>query len=283
VTELGVVFTPQFPPERLREVAKTADEAGLAELWLWEDCFFESGIAAAAAALGFTERLRVGIGLLPVPLRNVALTSMEAATLHRIFPDRAIIALGHGVQHWMGQTGSRVESPLTLLREYVDAMRALLRGERVTTNGRYVRLDDVALEWPPGTAPETLVGGTGPKTLKLSGEVADGTVLDARYSPEGVRQALEHVHGGRADRPGHHRVVVFLQTAIGDGARERLHAVQTQRQQDVGVAGDADTVAAAVRAIADAGADTVVLEPLPNEPDLDGFVRFAAEEVQPLL
>src|SRR6266545_3025465 len=48
-------------------VARLADESGLEELWLWEDCFRESGVAAAAAALAWTERLRVGVGLLPVP------------------------------------------------------------------------------------------------------------------------------------------------------------------------------------------------------------------------
>jgi alkanesulfonate monooxygenase SsuD/methylene tetrahydromethanopterin reductase-like flavin-dependent oxidoreductase (luciferase family) len=70
MTTLGLIFLPQLAPERLREVARAADTAGLDELWLWEDCFFESGIASAAAALAWTERVRVGIGLLPVPLRN---------------------------------------------------------------------------------------------------------------------------------------------------------------------------------------------------------------------
>src|SRR5436305_5124827 len=113
MTMLGVAFVPQLPPERLRAIAHTADEAGLEELWLWEDCFRESGIAAAAAALAWTSRLRVGVGLLPVPLRNVALAAMEVATLARMFPDRFRLGVGHGVQDWMGQVGARVESPLT--------------------------------------------------------------------------------------------------------------------------------------------------------------------------
>src|SRR6266516_3489634 len=116
---VGVVFRPQLPPERLRAAVETADEAGLDELWLWEDCFLESGIATAAAALAWTERLRVGIGLLPVPFRNVAVLAMEAATLHRLFPSRPVLAVGHGVQDWMAQVGARVESPLTLLREHL--------------------------------------------------------------------------------------------------------------------------------------------------------------------
>ena len=75
MTTLGAVFLPSFPPDRLRSVALAAEDAGLEELWLWEDCFRESGVAAMSAALAWTERLRVGVGLLPVPMRNVALTA----------------------------------------------------------------------------------------------------------------------------------------------------------------------------------------------------------------
>jgi alkanesulfonate monooxygenase SsuD/methylene tetrahydromethanopterin reductase-like flavin-dependent oxidoreductase (luciferase family) len=102
MTTLGAIFRPQNPPETLRTVARAADEAGLAELWLWEDCFLNGGISAAAAALAWTERVRVGVGLTPVPFRNVAVQAMEVATLSRMFGDRAIVAVGHGVQEWMG-------------------------------------------------------------------------------------------------------------------------------------------------------------------------------------
>jgi alkanesulfonate monooxygenase SsuD/methylene tetrahydromethanopterin reductase-like flavin-dependent oxidoreductase (luciferase family) len=113
MTAIGVVFMAALPPERLTSVARAADEAGLDELWLWEDCFRYSGIASAAAALGSTDRLRVAAGLLPVPLRNVALTAMELATLYRMFPGRILSGVGHGVQEWMAQVGARVDSPLT--------------------------------------------------------------------------------------------------------------------------------------------------------------------------
>ena len=93
--------------------------------------------------------MRVGIGLLPVPLRNPALAAMEIATLARLFPDRFVPALGHGVLDWMGQVGARVASPMTLLREHAVAVRELLDGERVDVDGRYVHLDGVALDWPP--------------------------------------------------------------------------------------------------------------------------------------
>jgi alkanesulfonate monooxygenase SsuD/methylene tetrahydromethanopterin reductase-like flavin-dependent oxidoreductase (luciferase family) len=273
-------------------MARVAEDAGLEELWLWEDCFLEGGISAAAAALAWTERLRVGVGLLPVPLRNVAVTAMEAATLHRLFPGRVILGVGHGVQDWMGQVGARAESPVTLLREHLVALRALLRGERVTTNGRYVKLEDVALDWPPPpeAAVEILAGATGPRSLRLSGEAADGTILTASTAPEGVRKARQLIDEGRklASRTdASHPVIVYLLTATGPDAAARLHAeLETEdlaSVPDLGVAGNAEAVAEAVQRLADAGADTVVLQPTADEPDPEGFIRFAAEDVRPLV
>jgi alkanesulfonate monooxygenase SsuD/methylene tetrahydromethanopterin reductase-like flavin-dependent oxidoreductase (luciferase family) len=289
MTTLGAVCRPHLPPERLRDVARAADDAGLEELWLWEDCFREGGIASAAAALAWTGRLRVGVGLLPVPLRNVALTAMELATLYRLFPDRLTVGVGHGVQEWMAQVGARVESPTTLLREYVTALRALLRGERVTTSGRYVRLDGVALDWPPASAPPIVVGTTGPRSLRLSGQFADGTILTASTPPERIRQARQLVDEGRAagGRTGAHPLIVYLLAATGPHCAERLVAERRREAGDPaherGVAGDAPVVAEAVRRWAEAGADTVVLQPTSDEPDPEGFVRFAATEVRPLV
>jgi len=80
VVTLAAIFAPSQPPEQIGAVAAAADAAGLEQLWVWEDCFSESGIATATAMLATTSRVTVGIGLLPVPLRNVALT---AARLER--------------------------------------------------------------------------------------------------------------------------------------------------------------------------------------------------------
>jgi alkanesulfonate monooxygenase SsuD/methylene tetrahydromethanopterin reductase-like flavin-dependent oxidoreductase (luciferase family) len=244
---LGVTFRPQLPPERLREVAQAADLAGVAELWLWEDCFLEGGLTAATAALAWTERLRVGVGLLPVPLRNPALAAMEIATVARLFPGRLLPGLGHGVLDWMAQVGAGVASPMGLLREYTCAVRELLHGATVRTAGRYVQLDGVALDWPPPEVPPVLVGARGPKTLRLAGELAEGVIIDAGTTPDGVRAALAHVEAGRAaaGRAEPPRVIVYLE--VGDPAVPGL------REQ--------------VDALGAAGAGTVVLQPPGDAPD----------------
>jgi alkanesulfonate monooxygenase SsuD/methylene tetrahydromethanopterin reductase-like flavin-dependent oxidoreductase (luciferase family) len=289
MTALGVVFLPQFPPERLRDATMIADESGLEELWLWEDCFRESGITSATAALAWTSRLRVGIGLLPMPLRNVAITAMEIATAERLFPGRLRPGVGHGVLDWMGQVGERVASPLTLMREYVPALRSLLAGEEVTTDGRYVQLDHVKLDWPPRIGVPILAGAEGPKTLRLAGEVADGTILTGGTTVEGVRRASALIEEGRG--PGssaaRHQIVVYVMAATGADARDRLDAEIRRWKFDPaeqpGAAGSAGEVADAIKQYADAGADTIVLQPTSDEPDLERFIEFVARDVRPLV
>ena len=232
----GVVFRPQSPPEELRAIVEHAEAAGLAELWLWEDCFLEGGLTTAAVALAWSTRIRVGIGLLPVPLRNPALAAMEIATLARLFPDRLAVALGHGVQDWMVQIGATVESPMTLLREQTVAVRDLLRGDTVSASGRYVNLDRVTLDWPPTTPPTLLIGARGPKSVTLAGQVSDGVLLDSVADHGAVRRARELVGPDS-------RVVVYTEVA------------------------DPDMVIDRVGELADAGADAVIVQAPEGSPD----------------
>jgi alkanesulfonate monooxygenase SsuD/methylene tetrahydromethanopterin reductase-like flavin-dependent oxidoreductase (luciferase family) len=158
----------------------------------------------------------------------------------------------------------------------------------VTTTGRYVRLDDVALDWPPPPL-LILVGAVGVKTLELTGEVADGTILTSGSTPDDVRAARLAIDRGRAlaGRTTPHPITAYLIATTGPDAVERLHrdlAVwKLDPAADVGVAGDAQAVADGVRRWAEAGADTVVLQPTADEPDVEGFIRFAVDEVKPLL
>ena len=259
---LAGIFPPTQPPEQIGAVAAAAESAGLEQLWIWEDCFMESGIATATAMLATTSRITVGIGLLPVPLRNVALTAMEIATLSRLFPGRLIAGVGHGVLDWMGQAGARVESPMTLLREYTAALYALLHGETVTARGRYVNLDAVALDWPPAVVPPLLVGGIKPRTVSLAGELADGVIIPGGVSPEEVRASVGQLHGQRSAGRGPADVVVFISTPAGRPA-----------------AG----VAATVSEYAAAGATHVAVNAAEDDADLERFAGFLAREVGPLL
>ncbi len=280
---IGAIFLPDLPPEALRDYAQAAEAAGVEELWLWEDCFREGAFSNAAAALAWTDRLRIGIGISPMPLRNVAIAAMEIASVERMFPGRLIPGVGHGVLSWMGQVGARVASPLTLMREYVPALRALLAGEKVTTQGRYVNLDAVQLDWPPAVAPGVLAAGEGPKTISLTGEVADGTVLTGGTSIAQVSAAVERIAAARAaaGRDGAHDVVVYVAVAFGPDAATRASAQLElwgmPGETDRILVGDHPAVAEGVARYFAAGANAVILQPLHGDTDHDEFLRGVAE------
>jgi alkanesulfonate monooxygenase SsuD/methylene tetrahydromethanopterin reductase-like flavin-dependent oxidoreductase (luciferase family) len=275
MSRIGTIFSPYpHPPERLRDAARAAEDAGVEELWLWEDCFRSSAWAAAAAALAVTDHLRVGVGIAPLPLRSVAASAMEVATIERMFPGRLLPGFGHGVQDWMRQVGAKAASPLTLMGEYLPALRSLLAGETVSAEGRYVRLRGVALDWPPAAAPLVYAAAEGPRTLTLAGAVADGVILDSRHTLDEVAASVRAVQEGRAQagRPGRADIVAYVLTAFGPDARERALAAVPDRPDAVDrvLAGSVSDVAEGVARFHAAGVDDVVLLPT-DEVDLHAF------------
>ncbi|MEU3980492.1 LLM class flavin-dependent oxidoreductase [Streptomyces sp. NPDC026672] len=181
---IGVVAPPDLPPADFIHYAQDAERLGFDQLWVVEDCFFRGGIAQAAVALAQTRSLTVGCGILPAGARNPAFAALDIGTLAAMFPGRLVVGAGHGMPNWMRQTGSWPESPVTLLTEYITALKDLLAGRKVTTDGRYVRLSDVQLESPPVSAPPVLAGVRGPVSLRRTGAVADGVILAEPVTPE---------------------------------------------------------------------------------------------------
>src|SRR4051794_23700958 len=129
---VGMCFDRTFPPPFVLEVARRLDAGGAGPLWLIEDSFYTTAPPLAAAALAVTDRLPVGLGILPAVARNPAITAMEISTLCRLAPGRIVPGIGHGVQSWMGQMGVRTQSPLTTLEEVITTVTRLLAGETVT-------------------------------------------------------------------------------------------------------------------------------------------------------
>ncbi|WP_143676126.1 LLM class flavin-dependent oxidoreductase, partial [Streptomyces milbemycinicus] len=146
---IGVMFDRDRKPEELSAFARAVEEYGADDLWVVEDLGWAGAISSATLALAATERLRVGIGIAPAPLRSPALLAMELAMVARVFPGRFIAGVGHGVPEWMAQVGAASPTPLALLEETITVVRTLLRGETATLDGRAVHIDGVTLVHPP--------------------------------------------------------------------------------------------------------------------------------------
>ncbi|ANS65039.1 oxidoreductase [Streptomyces lincolnensis] len=272
---IGVMYDRDWDPAGLPEFARRAEELGVDDLWVVEDLGWNGGVSAAAVALGATRRLRVGIGIAPAPLRSPALLAMELATLARVFPGRLVAGIGHGVRGWMEQVGVAPRSPLALLEETITAVRALLRGEKVELEGREVRLEGIQLVHPPAEPPPVVAGVVRPRSLELSGRVADGTLIAEGHGPRDLEdiRALTAQGGAGPD----HTLTVLSFCHVGDDPDEVARALHPVTEGQGGwlgrpqdevftVSGTAAKAAEGVHALRAAGADTVALRVVGAEP-----------------
>jgi 5,10-methylenetetrahydromethanopterin reductase len=296
---IGVIFPARGAVEKLPDFAGRAEEHGLDELWVVEDCFLSGGVAMASTALALTRSLRVGIGLLPAAVRNPVFAAMEIATLARLYPRRVAVAFGHGVAEWMRQIGSHPGDRLAALEEVTSVVRALVGGETVSMQGAHVHVDNVKLETPPSVPPLIVIGTTGPKGLAIAGRAADGILLAEGAGAPFVDWAVEQASAadGGAKRP---ECVVYSWLRIDDDARRAREALRPAVEhwrssglypepmrlapadpRELAVVGDAAACARAIGRLADAGARSVVLAPLGD--DVDAQVERLAAEVLPLV
>ena len=324
---VGLVLGSALAPEQIPRTAKLGEELGFCELWLAEDYFFTGGVSGATAALAATERVPIGLGIVSALVRHPALLAMEVSTVARIFPGRFWPGIGLGVPSWMEQMRLLPKSPVTAMRECVSSVRRLLDGEELSEEGRLFSFDRVRLTYPlTAERPPLYMGVIGPKLLRLSGEIADGTVLSVLASAAYVRWAREQIAAGMtsAGRSGHHRVAAFMFFSVdADGRKAKalvrslmafylaampdnaLTQVYGNRDElldmatrggaavverdmpdlwvdDLAIAGDPEECAEKLKRFLDAGADSVVLFPLPTE-RADEIIRLAAAEILPRL
>ena len=324
---IGMMFQRDVAPELLTERVRQFETLGLDDVWIVEDLFFAGGIASAATALEATDRLTVGIGILPAVVRNPVFAAMELAALMRLHPGRVLPGIGHGMQDWMHSVGARVESPLLALEETLTCIGRLLDGDTVTMTGRYVTVDHAKLAFPPERRPPLLAGVRGPKSVALAGRVADGLVLAEPTSADYVRWARrlferEAKQAGKAPT-----VVTYTWLSIADDAsvaRDRIrpllasipgglsepsvrphvqalefsaelirvleqntdqdslgHALRPDWIDQLAVVGTPADCARAITRLSEAGADHVVLVPIPDR--IEEQVTLLATTVLPLL
>ena len=201
---IGVFIPTATPPEQVPSIAAYAEELGFREVWVAEEFFAQGGFTVAALVLGATRRVRVGVGVVPAVVRHPAATAMEIATLARAYPGRFVPGIGHGLPMWTDQMGITARSPLTALRECVTAVRTLLGGGVIDVEGKQFTAHSIQLTHPVAEEVPILTGVLGPKSLRLSGEIADGTIMSILAGPKYIESSLERIRPAVRDR-GHDR------------------------------------------------------------------------------
>jgi 5,10-methylenetetrahydromethanopterin reductase len=230
VNEFGLGFETVGARQQMA-AARRAEELGFGTFWVPEDYFYRGAFALASAIACSTARMRVGLGVVNPYTRHPAVTAMELATLTEIAGPRTVLGIGASVRFWIeGQMGIPYARPKTAMRETVDIVRGLLRGEAVSLHGRAFRTEAAKLSFPsPAAEIPVHLGVIGPQNLEMAGEIADGVLLSAMTSPAYVRFALEHLRNG-AERAGRRledlEIGAFLFVSVSENEREARDAVK---------------------------------------------------------
>ncbi len=202
MTRLAIYLQDAHSIAEAMEYATYAEQRGFEAVWQADSRLVRDAVVPMAAFATCTDTLKIGSGVVDCWTRNPARLASTFSTLDDLAPGRVILGIGAWWEPLASKVGVQRRRPLKAMREIVEACRALLADETVTYDGEFVQLDGVELDYVyqerrPKEVP-IYIGATGDRMLELTGEIADGVVLNYLVSPEYNRRAMDHLADGAA-------------------------------------------------------------------------------------
>jgi 5,10-methylenetetrahydromethanopterin reductase len=221
------------------ELVRYAESKGVDAVWQADSRLVRDAVVPMAAFAATSDRIKIGSGVIDIWTRNAARLASTFSTLDDLAPGRIICGLGAWWDPLAAKVGIARDRPLRVMREVVEALRALLLCDGpVTYDGTYVHLDGVELDYVHqerrAKQVPLYIGATGMKMMALAGEIADGAVLNYLVSPAYNERALAALEEGAArvgraladvDRP---QLVVCSLDADRDAALDAARLLVTQ-------------------------------------------------------
>ena len=236
---LGLRVPPADNAAAVADTIVRAEAYGWDTVWLgdsqllWRDPFTTLAVAALR-----TQRIRLGIAVTNLRTRHISVLASTIRTVAELAPGRLVVAVGAG--HSSVRSIGMGPSPTRELATNLHRLRTLLAGDTVDFGAR----PPVPLGHPPAVEVPLYVAATGPRNLRLAGQLGDGALILAGTTPEALRTAADTVAQGAADagrdpasvplvvaatcllsdRPEHdaRRLKPHALTIAADGGRKRL-------------------------------------------------------------
>ena len=205
LSRVALYLQDKHPLREAIDYVRYAESRGFEAVWQAESRLVRDAIVPMAAYAAATERIKVGSGVINNWTRNAGLIAATFSTLDDLAPGRILCGLGVWWEPLASKVGVNRRKPIQAMRETVDVVRRLLRMEKVTFKGEFVQVEDIEIDIVHGDrSPKQVpiyIGATGMKMMELSGEIADGVLLNYLVSPAYNREAMEHLQIG-ANRAG---------------------------------------------------------------------------------
>lgn len=182
------------------DYVRYAEAKGFEAIWQAESRLVRDAIVPMAAYAAVTEKIKIGSGVINNWTRNIGLLAATYLTLDDLAPNRIICGIGAWWDPLARNVGIDRRKPLTAMRETVTVMRRLLNLERVTFDGEFIHVNGIELDVVHGRhEPRNVpiyIGATGDQMMEMTGEIADGVVLNYCVAPEYNHKALDLLRAG---------------------------------------------------------------------------------------
>lgn len=200
--DFGFVF---FGSVQVYPDVALAERRGFTHAWLYDSQMLASDVYAALALCAVnTKKIFLGPGVTNPASRIAPMTACAIASINALAPGRVILGIGTGntARRTLGMPAAR----LSQLREHIEVCRGLLSGKTVPYQEGERRRMIKFLNPKSGVINikdkiPIYVAASGPKSLELAGEIADGVILFGAVSPSLIDFCMNHVRAG-ADRAG---------------------------------------------------------------------------------
>jgi probable F420-dependent oxidoreductase len=189
--DIGVVLQTTPPSSRVVDLAKKAEMFGFSHVWTFDShILWQEPYVIFSQILAETRNVIVGPMVTNPATRDWTVTASTYATLNEMYGNRTVCGIGRGDSAVRVTNGK--PTTLATLRESVHVIRELGCGRAVDYNGSSIRFP-----WASKSELEVWVAAYGPKALALTGEVADGFILQladlsiAEWTIKAVRDAAK--------------------------------------------------------------------------------------------
>jgi 5,10-methylenetetrahydromethanopterin reductase len=225
---LGVFFDGFGSTAEMLQTASRAEQAGAHSLWFAQHMGYRDAFVWASAAACVTHSIMLVPTAITPYLWPPLPVAMALGTLAELSHGRAALAVSVGNLLNLSQSGAEALRPLTVMREYVQALRDLRTGGVVRQEGAIHRLNGARMAFESAGPYLIYVASTGPQMLALAGEIGDGVLLSAGLTRSSCRRCLEDTRAGarRSGRdPAFLRKAAFINMSVssdGEAAKRAM-------------------------------------------------------------
>lgn len=202
---VALYLQDKHPLDEAIGYVRYAESRGFEAVWQAESRLVRDAIVPMAAYAATTDSIKIGSGVINNWTRNAALIAATFSTLDDLAKGRILCGLGVWWEPLASKVGVNRRKPIQAMRETVEVVRRLLAMEKVTFKGEFVQVEEIEIDIVHGDrSPKDVpiyIGATGMKMMELSGEIADGVLLNYLVSPAYNREAVAHLTTG-AERAG---------------------------------------------------------------------------------